>query len=290
MSSIKPIYEFLLWDNCNNNCKFCYQKQNYHKLVDDQKRISISKVVEFLDSDKFIKGSHVLIVGGEVFDSPTIFLDINNLVQKLIDKMIANEIDLLYINTNLIYKKLDAIEYLLKQVKNNNLFDRLKFTTSYDLSGRFTQKTECLMLNNLTHIMDTYPECKIIVNMMLSDTLCTRIIDRTFSVKLYCDKYKVGVNLIPYIILDSQLAASRNKIFKALVRIDQEIPGYLKSYISNLDLPQDKLLYFFNAKTNSFEFCSSNLLPCGHSENFKRYSSHNTCFICDLKKLFNDYA
>jgi L-lysine 2,3-aminomutase len=25
--SCKPIYEFLLWDNCNNNCKFCFQRE-----------------------------------------------------------------------------------------------------------------------------------------------------------------------------------------------------------------------------------------------------------------------
>jgi biotin synthase-like enzyme len=24
----KPIYEFLLWNNCNNNCKFCFQRKD----------------------------------------------------------------------------------------------------------------------------------------------------------------------------------------------------------------------------------------------------------------------
>ena len=25
---IKPIYEFLVWDNCSNNCQFCHQRNN----------------------------------------------------------------------------------------------------------------------------------------------------------------------------------------------------------------------------------------------------------------------
>lgn len=289
MSSIKPIFEFLLWDNCNNNCKFCHQKQNYHKLVDDQKRRSIEKIIEFLNSEKFIKGSHVLLVGGEIFDSPTIFTDMNNLISFIINKMKTNEIDLLYINTNLIYKKLDSVLFLLNSIKENNLFSRLKFTTSFDLEGRFTPKTKELMLHNLKYIMDNYPDCRIVVNMMLANELCTQILNKEFSVKEFCDYYKVQINLIPYIILDLQLAANRNKIFKTLRFVDFEIPGYLKSYIDNFDLPQNKILHWYNPLTDRFEYCSSDPAECGHSENFKNYSGNGTCFICDLKELFNDY-
>jgi hypothetical protein len=48
-----------------------------------------------------------------------------------------NIIDLLYINTNLIYENMSILFNFLDLIKNNNLFNRLKFTTSFDLQGRF---------------------------------------------------------------------------------------------------------------------------------------------------------
>lgn len=290
MTSIKPIYEFLLWDNCNNNCKFCFQKKNYHKLIDDQKRKSIQKVIEFLNSNRFQDGSHVMLVGGEIFDSPTIFSDFNHLITIIVNMMIDKKIDLLYINTNLIYKKLDSVLFLLDTIRSNKLFDRLKFTTSYDVEGRFTEKTEQLMLHNLELIKKLYPECNIVVNSMLANKLCDMILNGEFSVKNFCDKFKVKINLIPYIILDDQLTADRNKIFRTLRYVDSELSGYVKAYIDNFDLPQDKILHCYNPDTDSYEYCSSDKSSCGHSVNFKNYSHHNTCFICDLKELFSQYV
>ena len=73
MNKIKPIFEFLLWDNCRNDCKFCFQKQSNNLLTDEQKALSINKAIDFLQSDKYVAGSHVLLIGGEIFDSPKIF-------------------------------------------------------------------------------------------------------------------------------------------------------------------------------------------------------------------------
>lgn len=41
-------------------------------------------------------------------------------------------------------------------------------------------------------------------------------------------------------------------------------------------------------KNNDFLQCDCSLLSCGHSENFKRYTlKANSCFVCDIKYLFN---
>ena len=72
--NIKPITEFLLWDNCNNNCKFCFQRKNPRLFsLDGQKQI-LDNVLSFLNSDDYIKGSHVLVVGGELFDREREFM------------------------------------------------------------------------------------------------------------------------------------------------------------------------------------------------------------------------
>ena len=151
MSEIKPVFEFLLWANCSNNCKFCFQKQQLRdgiitKHSTEDKVKTMDNVLSFLDSDEYIKGSHVLLVGGEIFDDPTVFAELDSFLIKIADKMVCNDIDLLYINTNLIYKKLDCVINFLSEIEKHGLFDRLKFTTSYDIDGRFTEKTEKLML------------------------------------------------------------------------------------------------------------------------------------------------
>ena len=80
----KPIFEMLVWDNCKNNCRFCFQRDNPRIFNAIQKAQICNKVIEFLDSDQFINGSHVLIVGGEIFDTPSDEILLNNFFNKII--------------------------------------------------------------------------------------------------------------------------------------------------------------------------------------------------------------
>lgn len=288
MSEYKPIYEFLVWDNCNNNCKFCFQRENPRLFNKSKRQEILDEVLNFIQSDKFIKGSHILVCGGEIFDKPQDDLQLNYFFTEIISLMVNDVIDLLYINTNLIYKITEGLEFLLRNIKANNLFDRLKFTTSYDLEGRFrTEESRKLMLNNLKWIKAKYPECNIVSNTILTKPVCESIINKEFSVKEFMEEYKCWVNLIPYIVLDESLTPSREQIFKALRMVGNECEGYLEKYVPNMSITQEKWLYMY--KDNEFKFCSCELSPeCGHSINFKRYSNKGTCFCCDLKEIFNE--
>ena len=283
---IKDVYEFLVWDNCNNNCKFCFQRNNPRIFDKEKRQYILNNVISFIDSDQFIEGSHVLIVGGEIFYNLDDREMLSNFWNQLIERMNSGRIGLLYINTNLLYKETVNLFNLLELIDFEGLFDRLRFTTSYDLEGRFKSKEdEELMLNNLLEIKRLYPKCQIVTNIILTKGMCEAILNDTFSAKYFMDKYNCWINFIPYIISDSGLAANRDTIFKALKHIDNENPGYLEKYIANLDLAQEKKLYMY--KDGAFQFCSCELSDCGHAVNFKKYSDKGSCFICDLKGLFN---
>ena len=105
----KPVYEFLLWDNCNNHCKFCWQRENPRLFNKSQREIILNNVIKFINSNKFKKDSHILIVGGEIFDNPSDFELLDTFFCQILEFMINGTIDLLYINTNLIYKDLTGI-------------------------------------------------------------------------------------------------------------------------------------------------------------------------------------
>lgn len=286
--TIKPIYEFLLWDNCNNHCKFCFQRKNGIICDKHHKIRSLKCVIDFLNSDEYIHGSHILLVGGEIFDESnfSIIDDYIKFIEIIIDKMNSNIIDLLYINTNLLYKNMSILNKLLSFIDYDNLWDRLKFTTSYDLEGRFsTKEKETLFLTNLKCVKNTYPKCNIVVNTILTKQTCEKILNNEFNPKDFCDEYNCDINLIPYIVYTKELSATREQIFKTLLKTNELIHGYFKRYTDNMSLAQDKLLYKFN--NEHLEFVSSENLICGHSENFKRYADSNTCFICDLKQVYN---
>ena len=284
---IKPIFEFLMWENCRNKCSFCFQQEK-NQLTDIQKTESMLAVKRFIKyDDRFIKGSHVLLVGGELFDSPSIFTPLANFLSFIVDKMNDGTIDLLYINTNLIYKNMDGLYYLLDLIDQYKLFDRLKFTTSYDLAGRFASpKTKFLMLSNLDALSTKYPDIKIVVNSMLSKQMCEAILSGEYKLDSFMKMHHCDVNLIPYIVYDKELAPTRELVFKALMVADRQCPGYLKRYIANFDLPQAKELYQYRDGRLNYVTCPNN--ACGHSENFVRYSDKGTCFICDLKRLFGE--
>ncbi len=293
----KPITEILLWNNCLNNCEFCHQKHHRHeeKFLDDKKKIdSMTKAVNLLNSSEFQKGSHVLLVGGELFDTKfseeteRIF---RAFLLQMVYWMTKGHIDLLYVNTNLLYKNTDYLtKFLLDQIAKNNLFDRLKFTTSYDLYGRFTpERPASLVESNLKKLVKKYKDIKIVANMIMTKQFCEAILSGSFSVKAFKEKFGVEVNTIPYIILTEDMAATREQIYSTLAKLESEEPGYIKAYVHNIALPQEKRLYEYNG--TEYVYMTAANSPCGHNENFKLYTpAKDRCFVCDMLDLGELYV
>lgn len=288
---MKRIYEFLVWDNCNNNCKFCWQREAPRLYNAEQRADILEETLNFINSDKFIKGSHILICGGEVFDKPQDIHVLTYFFNKIVELMEKDVIELLYLNTNLIYTNNRALLCILNLLERSihNLLPRLRFTTSYDIEGRF--RRECdreLMLSNLKYVVDKY-SIRPVVNTILTKPACEAILNNTFNIAEFMVKYNCWVNLIPYIVLDEELTADRKTIFQTLNYVNEQCPGYLEKYVPNMAIKQEKWLYMF--KNGEFKFCSCELSPeCGHSVNFKKYSKEGTCFCCDLEMIYGEYA
>ena len=288
---VMPIYEFLLWDNCTNNCKFCFQRKSPRLFsIDFQKQI-LNNVLSFINSDKFQVGSHILLVGGEIFDDSNRKFIIE-FFDKICKMMTRNTIELCYLNTNLLYEDLNLLFLVLDVFKQNNLLDRLKFTTSYDLVGRFsTNSKEQLFISNLRTITSNY-NVKVVTNMILSNELCRKIIDQTFSLSRFQQENNTELNLIPYIILDESLATDKNNIMQALTTLKKKDYMIFKNFLFNINIKQPrKMFYFKDCKDiidNKLTACECKLLECGHSENFKRYTvDKKSCFVCDINEVFN---
>ena len=152
---MKEIYEFLLWNNCSNNCTFCHQRAHERKIDDkiltpEEQVESLVKCKEFLDT-QFVKGNHILLVGGEIFDTKVDIVKkgLIDLIKHVKNMMCNDEIDLFYVNTNLLYTDIDLLDWFLSLYQTNELLKRIKFTTSYDMVGRFTSKERELLFFRL---------------------------------------------------------------------------------------------------------------------------------------------
>lgn len=285
---VKDIFEFLIWDNCNNNCKFCFQRKNPRLFKPDEQKIILKNVLKFLKSDDYKKGSHVLIVGGEIFDQQREYLI--PFFQEIVSMMVDDTIDILYLNTNLIYDHtyFTMLKPVLTMFNENNLFQRLKFTTSFDIEGRFRNKEDrSKCLKNLILLKENFPNLNTVVNIILTKQFCESVISGKFDLFDFMRGFGVNTNLIPYIVLDKSLCAPRDLIMQALLKINEKHPDYIQQYVENMDLRHKRFLYA--CYPNELKLCSCEDSDCGHSVNFKKYSDDpDACFVCDLKKVFNN--
>lgn len=282
--TILPMYEFLLWNNCNNNCKFCWQKKEKQSTLNEQ----LEAIALTMDYIKQLQNAHVLVIGGEIFAETNIDIKFNlyGLFLHIIDKMLKNEIDQCYINTNILYNLDSLLIPVLEAFKAVNLITRIHFTTSADEFGRFANHTsKNLFYNNLNKLRELYPDLYIICNIILTDHFCNMILNDEFNLQEYMDKYKVDVNTIPYIKYGHEIGApTRKKVFDTLLKLNQQCPDYLLKYTNNFLLGQEIVLHQY--KDGVLVNVTSDKSICNHSENFKRcYSDSEECFICDCAKL-----
>lgn len=289
---MKPIVEFLLWDNCNNHCKFCFLKEHNpcpSFLTDAEKLNSIRSVIQYIDGTKFERGSSVLLCGGELFDtplSPDTYHTFEDLMNLLVFRLQDKTIDQLYINTNLIYDINLLLMPFLVVLDSYGLLDRLHFTTSFDLVGRYKTLTDKqLFLNNIKEIKKAFPNLHIIANMVMTNYLCNLVLDDNIDILDLEEDIGVEINLIPYIILHDDLAPTSEMVMETIKHVynsDSALKQYTNKF--SINVPRILLKYYDNHLVEM----TSDTSKCGHSVNFKRYSKSGDCFICDLLKLKGD--
>lgn len=279
-----PINEFLLWNNCNNNCAFCWQRKDIQSTLQEQ-----LEAIELTENYiKTLKDSHILIIGGEIFSEikPEIKAGLYELFIQIAEKMINNEIELCYINTNILYDMNSLLLPILSIFEGLSLIERIHFTTSADDYGRFiNDSSKNLFYKNLKKLRRLYPNLYIICNIILTDGFCTNVLNDEFNIKEYKKKYSVDVNTIPYIKYGKVIEApTRQKVMNTLLHLNDQDEGYLEKFCNNFLLGQTFHLHKYIK--GKLEDVTADKSICGHSENFKKcYSDSDECFVCDCRKL-----
>lgn len=279
-----PIHEFILWNNCPNNCKFCWQKREKQQTHEEQ----LESIKLIYDAVKGLTNTHILFVGGEIFAEKNTIINsqLFKLFKLTCEKMLKNEIELCYINTNILYDIHELLLPVLNMIKDYKLENRIHFTTSGDGDGRFSNSFSMKQFYfNLTEIRNLFPDLLIYVNIILTRSFCNDVLSEKFNIAEYENNYNVKVNTIPYIKFGKDIKApTRETVFKTILKLNEQLPGYGTEYCNNFLLNQNIILQ--KSENGKLVNISSNKSKCGHSENFKKcYSDSNECFVCDCKVL-----
>ena len=262
--------------------------------LNEQEKLScLNACSEMIDTQAH--NSDVLLVGGEAYcdHGEKVNAAMAQLYAQIAHKIREGEVRFLYANTNLTYANKTNLLNLFAAF--DGIEDSLKFTTSYDLNGRFNSEKKQLFLQNLRFINDEYPKINTVVNTIVTRAVADAVLgkqkyDTHWLMKEFPNTVKY-VNLIPYIPIkgDESLDVKFSEMVKVLEIANEKHPGYLKNYAVNLDLNQAKALYEYHADVGFVERTAPTL-PCGHNENFKRVNRANECFVCKLMAYCRDNA
>lgn len=290
----QPVYEMILWNNCNNNCKFCWLKSKRDKCPDKFISIEDTKRPIFL-AKEFTKllcnnrpGSSMLFMGGELFDRK-LPKHANKLFMELIDVCIheidSNKMDMIYFNTNLIYDDTKLLFDILDQFKKNGLLHKVQITTSYDWSYRYKSTADMWKAtSNMRTISEKYPNSIRVANMIMTH-VCEYIISvEPMFIHNFLMDTGFRLNLIPYIALDKDIALKRNEQLTFLLKVKDHYPEVLDMMVQGYNNKKPKVLFEYDG--NGFVMQTARNAQCGHPENFRKvYADSDKCFVCDLINL-----
>ncbi len=292
-----PMKEYLLWSNCPNHCQFCWQKKLNKpetNLTDEEKIQSIGAVMADIQT---LGLTDILIVGGEVYcpQSPEVTAKLYDLFDLITTRIKNGETRLLYMNTNLLYSDHTMLEHIMYSFDNMEQRKHLRFTTSFDISGRFADETtKQTFISSLRWLVNPHWGVTTAVNMILTKPFCQAVMNKEFSISSFiqndCGNYSpTFINTIPYIPLgpDDPLKPTEHEVFTTLRMIEEDQPHYLRYYIEQYDTYQDRVLKEYRRGQGLVE-CSSSYLECGHNSNYTKVFDDGSCYVCRIKDELSD--
>jgi len=297
-------FNFGIWPNCNNNCKFCLRMNR--EVWDKQRLIreihNIRENINYIDwKDKFADG--ISMLGGEIYFMTDI--DIQNeymlLVDDIIDKILlvspsprckySTVTNGMY-DPSFLFRVIDRI----KERTGDMRFVDVNF--SYDIKYRYpNEEKRLLALNNIKAFRDRY-NYRVGVQMILAQHVIESIKNGKFDFKQFINKDLEGCNfcfLYPHPIhsgftLDD-FFFKREDFLNFCVYLKDEFPQIYANMYSSTNASavykytgmRDK-----NKSTSQQPVLSDGkeeITECGHSKLYRCYADSDECMLCDLLVL-----
>ena len=308
----KKMVQYVLWHNCNGQCKFCLIKNKQFLLKKDQlKSIElVSKNIDYVDwLNEFDRG--ISILGGEIYyitdkELQEAYL---NLIDKIIDKILlpnhnnGNKYCKYSTVTNGYYDPKFLFKCIDKIIKKVGL-TAIDINFSYDIKYRYmSEDHHKIVLDNIKAFQKRYPKYTLGVQTICTEYLINEIINNNFLQKWYEDNPKTIISLLythkyhtNYILDD--FFPKRESLFKLLQYLQNN--GYDNILCNFHNSVRNSAIFKYTGireKPGIIEESDYTQKPslsiekreinpkCGHSTLYQCYSDCDSCILCDMDRL-----
>ena len=111
--------QFELWQDCFQNCKFCYNKKTIHAYNFQRQLDNIKFVNDFLDTPEILDYNTFGLIGGEFFGGEIKSEKVLKQFLELIDRICSFEnIKQILITSNLMYKDCSLLLNVCDKIKS----------------------------------------------------------------------------------------------------------------------------------------------------------------------------
>lgn len=213
----RKFIQFNMWKNCNNNCRFCFNRGQ--KKSDTLDKLEILRFVKNkLLHEDILQFNEIGFIGGEFFDIElddeqikTKFYELFNICKTLYDN---GTLEKICIATHLIYDINIHLIPFIKFLKEINLFDITLFCTSYDTVYRFKNTKDCeLWKSNMLYISKNF-NTKIHTEVIITKNLIEQIESNIFDILEFEKTYNTKIDFIEPTFIEyfSSKAETLNKL------------------------------------------------------------------------------
>lgn len=316
---IKAI-QFELWENCDNNCTFCYSKLDRINCTPEQQLHNIKFASDILnDGEKMKDYNCVALIGGEFFQGQladarvkTAFMD---LIKQINHMVVEGSIEEVWLAATLtrenqsdLYEALDYFEDMSK----------ILITTSYDADGRYhLENGKDIWLNNLKLLKEKYKGITIHTQTIITQAF----IDETMN-----PETNMIMKILQYSLLDFKLPSLYMKYACTLSKNGDKVTEHRDILMKTLHLYPKK--FFIERRGDFIKFCykikrlfgkeklkalfvaevrskslylisrdfvnsdrwdlenNDEMAPCGHMIDSYSYLDSNKCARCDVYNIY----
>lgn len=313
--------QFELWQECNNDCTFCYLGKENKKTKDDLKIASLKRTYDKIsDISNYPEFNCIGYIGGEFFQGQLRNSEVRSEFFKLMSKTAelynSGVIEQVWISATLtIGSQSDLYETL-------NLFNNHEgvwIITSWDTLGRFkSDKMRSTWDFHMKNLKKKYPDIKLNICTILTDDCISKYLSGELSFQKMIKEYDASFFFKQCgCIYNSAREDSFEDQRRAKIFSNEILPGFFptrKKFIDflrlfreqetsdmwsrlfNIKLRADNLYRSFNDgstdiyhrfKDTRGEVDDSAPMPCGHPFVYASYIDSDACCLCDKIKLSN---
>lgn len=311
--------QFELWQECNNDCKFCYLGKENRKTPKEVKLESLQRAFDTIsDISNYPEYNTIGFIGGEFFQGQLNDPDVKKLFYKVLEKTAclynSGIIKQVWISATLTIGPQKELYEILRWFYD---YDDVWVITSWDTIGRFkTPKMLETWNYHMHNLKREFPGLKLNICTILTDDCISKYLSGELSFQSMMKEYDAS-------FFFKQCGCIYNKAsednfqdqMKAKLFSNQMLPGFFPTRekflqflrlfreqesedmwnrLFNIKFRADNLYRNFNdGSTDTYhrfkntrgEVDDSAPMPCGHPFVYCAYIDSNACVLCDKERL-----